>query len=309
MSRAGLPGPAYALAASWPEACAAATAIGFPLVAKPIDLNSGTSVRRVDDEAALKDAFWDVVSVERNSRGQPLRRVLLLEELLAGPEVSVEAVTRAGVTTIIGITSKLVTGAPAFVEAGHEFPARLDPEVARQVEDLTRSTLEAVGYTHGLSHTELRLTADGPRLVELNPRQAGGHIFDLVRMVTGTHPLEVLVDLALGRTPRLGAVDAPLTVADAAPVASAAVSFVMSPASGRLRAVEGVERLAADPAVWRWEIDAVGPVERPGDNNARLGHVLAADEHGHEALAKAQAAVSQLRLRMDDGSVLAPLLP
>ena len=34
---------------------AAAAHIGYPVVAKPVDLNSGTSVRRADDEAALKD--------------------------------------------------------------------------------------------------------------------------------------------------------------------------------------------------------------------------------------------------------------
>jgi biotin carboxylase len=198
---AGLPNPAFAVAADWPEARAAAARIGTPLIAKPVDLNAGTAVERICDEAALKDAFWTVTGAERNTRGQPLRRLLLIEERLEGEEISVEALTFDGRTTIVGITDKSVTAPPACVESGHMFPARLDPRVAKEVEAFAAEALDAIGFTHGLSHIEVMITADGPRIVEINPRQGGGYIFDLVHLVTGTHPLEMLVDLALGRRP------------------------------------------------------------------------------------------------------------
>lgn len=302
LRRAGLPGPRFAVARSWEEALAAAGEVGFPLVAKPVDLNSGTSVRRVDCEAELKDAFWDIVGIERNTRGQELARVVLLEELLRGDEVSVEAVTADGVTTIVGITDKSVAGPPSFVESGHVFPARLPAGAAREVEDHVRQALAAIGYSHGLSHTEVMLTADGPRIVEINPRQGGGYIFDLVHLVTGTNPLEVLVDLALGR---------PMPASGPAPGAptNAAVAFVMSPVDGTVVGVDGLGALDADPSVHRWELDAPGRVQRPRDNNARLGYVMTVDPDGDQAAERAASAVRSLRLHLPDGAVVAPLSP
>ncbi|TDC52115.1 ATP-grasp domain-containing protein [Jiangella ureilytica] len=294
LKRAGLPGPRFAVAATWDDAQAGAAEIGFPLVAKPVDLNSGTSVQLVTDEAGLKDAFYEVTSVERNTRDQPLARRLLLEEVLTGPELSVEAVTVAGETTVLGITGKSVT--PSFVEAGHVFPAPLPSPVVREVEAHVRAALTAIGYSHGLSHTELKLTPSGPRIVEINPRQAGGYVFDLVHRVTGVHPLELLVALALGRGPG----------ADVTTTGTAAVAFVLSPVDGVVTAVEGCETLDANPAVERWQLDVPGAVRRPRDNNDRAGHVLAVDPSGDRAGELAAVAVASLRLRLADGSVVTP---
>ncbi|NEE02946.1 ATP-grasp domain-containing protein [Phytoactinopolyspora halotolerans] len=302
---AGLPNPRFAVVADWKHARAAAQRIGTPLVAKPVDLNAGTAVEIIRDEAALKDAFWAVAGLERNTRGQPLRRLLLLEERLRGQEVSVEAVTYGGTTTVIGITDKSVTAPPACVESGHMFPARLDPGVAREVEDFVRDVLAAIGYTHGLSHTEVMITPDGPRLVEVNPRQGGGYIFDLVDVVTGTHPLEMLVDLALGRMPRLGTETIRSRRATAR---SAAVVFVMSPRQGTVRRISGLEALEADPRVHRWTMTpAPVTAHRPRDNDAYIGHVLVADPDGDAARAHAETLVGGLRLHFDDGETAQPL--
>nr|WP_246211049.1 ATP-grasp domain-containing protein [Phytoactinopolyspora alkaliphila] len=312
LDEAGLPNPAFAVAADWNHARAAADRIGMPVIAKPVDLNAGTAVERIRDEAALKDAFWCVNGVESNTRGQPLRRLLLVEEELSGEEVSVEALTFEGATTIIGITDKSVTAPPACVEAGHMFPARLAPRVARQVEAFAADALDAIGFTHGLSHIEIMITADGPRLIEVNPRQAGGYIFDLVHLVTGTHPLQMLVELALGRMPDLSGASEPglssaLVPARQAPAASAAVVFVMSPRDGVLERVSGVESLDADPRVLRWEIPTPAAARRPRDNDAYLGHIVTVDPAGPAARARAEAVVGALRLHFRDGDVVRPL--
>jgi argininosuccinate lyase len=305
--------PAFAVAADWPQARDAANRIGTPLIAKPVDLNAGTAVERIADEAALKDAFWSVNDAERNTRGQPLRRLLLMEQALEGEEVSVEALTFDGKTTIIGITDKSITAPPACVESGHMFPARLESGIARRVEEFAVSALEAIGFTHGLSHIEVMITANGPRLIEINPRQGGGYIFDLVHLVTGTHPLEMLVDLALGRMPALGAAagagwsgEEP-SVAGQARVASAAVAFVMSPRDGVVEQVTGVESLDEDPRVLRWAIPTPAAARRPRDNDAYLGHLVAVDPTGDAARAYAEELVGTLHLRFADGDVARPL--
>jgi argininosuccinate lyase len=310
LDAARLPNPRYAVADTWPAALDAAhELVGFPLVAKPVDLNAGTSVRLVPDEANLKDSFREITAMVHNTRDQPCAGLVLLEEVLTGVEVSVEAVTVDGATTVIGITDKSVTGPPAYVESGHMFPAALAPNARAEVESFVAAALDAVGFTHGVSHTEVMLTADGPRLVEINPRQGGGYIFDLVELVTGTNPLRLVIDLALGRPAEVGTVASPLPGA-AIPGGSAAVAFVMSPVAGEVLAVDGLDSVARSPDVHRLVLPLPAAAARPLDNECYLGHVVVTDAHGSGARRRVEDVMGSLRLHLGatgEHRVVAPL--
>jgi argininosuccinate lyase len=280
LTAGGVPDVPFAVAATWDQAHKAAADLGYPLVVKPVDMNSGTGVRKVVDEVGLAVAFAEATTPERNTRDQPLERLALLERILEGPEYSVESVTRDGVTRVLGITAKSVAepgveAGSGFVESGHLFPAPLAQDERDEIERHVVAVLGAVGLTQGISHTEVRVTAAGPRLIELNPRQGGGYIFELVRLVTGFNPLQVLVDLALGREP----------VPGPAVASSAAVTFLLPASDGVVREVRGAQRLAEDDRVLSHETPSAGRVVRPGDNNERIGHVLVVDPSGGEAKA------------------------
>src|SRR5688572_25992761 len=90
LSEAGVPGPRFALADDWPALAKAAADLGYPLVVKPVDLCAGMYVRKVADEAGLREAFAAIEAFPVNARNQPRVRTVLVEELLTGPEVSVE---------------------------------------------------------------------------------------------------------------------------------------------------------------------------------------------------------------------------
>jgi argininosuccinate lyase len=304
LARAGLPNPRHATAATRGDARAAARRLGYPLVAKPLDLHSGTLVRRLDGPAELAGWLDEADAVTHNSRGQRRHPGVLLEDVLVGPEVSVETATFQGVTTVVGITDKSLTGAPGFVESGHQFPAPLDRATARATAELVRTALAAIGWTHGVAHTEVKLTPDGPRIVEVNPRQGGNHIFELVRLVTGRSTLDDLADLATGRAP----LAAPADPGAGRPL-SAAVQFVMAPRDGRLVRVSGGDAVAGDPLVERCVLPSGLPrdVRRPRDNEDYLGHVLAVDPTGPGARDNAERAVAALRLALADGTETAPL--
>jgi argininosuccinate lyase len=314
LSAAGLPNARFAVARGWDEALVAAGRLGYPLVAKPVDLNAGSGVRLVPDDAGLKDAVGEIQSATTNTRRQALQRLVLLEEVLTGVEVSVEAVTHAGRTTVLAVTDKSIAGAPAFVETGHMVPAALPAADTAAAADLAVAALEAVGLTHGLSHVEVMLTADGPRVVEINPRQGGGHIFELVELVTGSHPLDLLVDLARGGPLTVGTVAAPRPRAAApnaavpnAAVPNAAVLFVLSPQAGTIVAVEGADHLDTDPGIIRWELPTPVTARPPVDNDAYLGHVIAVGDAARTARERAESALARIRLVMADGRRLVPL--
>ena len=62
LDAAGLPSARHAVAATLDRRPRSRPALGYPLVAKPVDLNAGTSVRRVDEEAHLKDAWAEIIA-------------------------------------------------------------------------------------------------------------------------------------------------------------------------------------------------------------------------------------------------------
>ncbi|GAA3465022.1 ATP-grasp domain-containing protein [Saccharothrix longispora] len=286
---AGVPGPRFALAEDWPATAEAASDLGYPLVVKPVDLCAGMHVRRVADEAELREAFAALEAFPVNARNQPRVRTVLLEELLTGPEVSVETVTVDGVTHVVGVTDKSVAGEPWFVESGHMFPAELPTDGAEAV---AVAAIAALGLDRGVAHTEVKLTSDGPKLIEVNPRPAGNQITELVRRTTGIDLPAAYAQLAVGERPDLRPVDTG--------VRSAAISFLLPPRRGLLAGVDGAEALSA-PDVAQWSVKPPGHrVGDPTSNNSYLGHVMVTDPTGPGARARAERLVAGLSVRYAD---------
>jgi biotin carboxylase len=290
MTRAGLPGPAFRSVSGRDQARAAAEELDYPLVFKPVDLCAGMYVRLVRDWAELESAMSALDGFPINARQQPRPPRFLLEQFMTGEEVSVETAAYSGETSVIGITDKTLAGYPAFIEAGHMFPARMAPELAENVCNLVRQALDAVGYDHGVAHTEVKLTPLGPRIVEINARLGGNYIPDLVRAVTRLDIPQIMVQLALGERPWL----------EPSPtdIRSAAVRFLLPSTAGEIVDVEGTDSLSADLHVVDWEVNArAGQVlRRPVDNSDYLGRVMVADREGQNARELAEAAAHRVRI-------------
>ncbi|MCX5214539.1 ATP-grasp domain-containing protein [Kitasatospora sp. NBC_00240] len=287
LTAAGVPGARHALCRHWPATAAAAREIGYPLVLKPVDLCAGMYVREIADEAQLADAYRALAAFPVNARGQLREPAVLLEELLTGPEVSVETVTSGGRTHVVGVTGKTVAGAPAFIETGHHFPADLTPAVAGAAADTAVAAVRALGLDQVVAHTELKLTPDGPRVIEVNPRPAGNRITELIRRVTGVDLAAACVDVALGREPELTARPTGVT--------GAAVAFLLPDREGELSHVEGAEHVRQDPSVLELELADPGrAVRRATSNNEYLGHVMTTGADGGRAGRRAAQLVDRL---------------
>lgn len=295
LDKAGLPNPLYRLARSWEEAVAAGEEIGYPLVAKPVDLASSAFVKLVADPAELESAYRALEQFPLNFRDQPRDRTVLLEAFMTGDEVSVESVSCRGETTILGVTDKSVTGSPYFIENGHMFPAQLGEALREATTELVRNALQAVGYDHGVAHTEVKLTADGPRIVEINPRTAGNYIVELMKRVTDIDLLHAFVDLALGNKPALSVKDTG--------VVSAAVMFLVPPQGGLIAGLQEAEALERDDRISRIRLEpCVGKtVPAPIDNACYLGHVVTEDRGGFRARAFAEEALARIELTFAPG--------
>ncbi|GHB11254.1 MULTISPECIES: ATP-grasp domain-containing protein [Streptomyces] len=291
LDAAGLPGPRFAVCTDAVAAAEAARAIGYPLVVKPVDLCAGMLVRRVDDETELAAACDALAGFPVNARGQLRTPHILLEEFLRGPEVSVETVSYAGTTHVVGVTDKSVGGAPAFIETGHMFPAALGPDDLAAATGTALRAGAALGLDDVVAHTEIKLTPDGPRVVEVNPRPAGNRITELVRHVTGIDLAAACVDVALGREPDLRRRDTGLR--------SAAIGFLVPEAAGTLASVEGAAGMRDADGVL--EVQMAEPGRKVGaadSNNAYLGHVMAGDAAGLGARDRVESLLAAVRPRL-----------
>ncbi|MFJ2706454.1 ATP-grasp domain-containing protein [Streptomyces sp. NPDC087428] len=291
LAAAGVPGPRFAVHEEWAALARAARGIGYPLVVKPVDLCAGMFVRRVDDEAQLAAAVGALTAFPVNARGQRRDPAVLLEELLDGPEVSVETVSHRGAVQVVGVTDKSIGGSPAFVETGHMFPAALVAADTEAAEQTALAAVTALGLIDGVvAHTEVKLTSAGPRVVEVNPRPAGNRITELVRHVTGIDLTACFVEVSLGREPDVRGGRTGLR--------SAAIGFLVPETSGTLTSLDG-GGLRAAPGVLEVRLAEPGAqVTAAGSNNDYLGHIMTGDTEGLGARDRAEALLDELRSAM-----------
>lgn len=294
LDRAGIPNAGFRTAETWEEVLKAAGELGYPLIIKPVDLGSGAFVRLARCEEDLQSAFQAQLQFSFNFRGQKRNTVVLLEEQLKGEEVSVEAVADNGKITIIGVTDKSLTGNPYFIETGHMFPAVLGSGEYEIITEYVKKALTATGFRNGVAHTEVKLTEEGPRIVEINPRTPGNYIVELIDRVKGINLLNLFLELALGRKLKLAGRETG--------IASAAVAFLVPPRGGTIAEVRGTEALQGNPnlircSIPRWEGRRIEP---PVDNACYLGHILAQDCKGPGARRHAEQAMKQIEIRFQD---------
>jgi S-sulfo-L-cysteine synthase (3-phospho-L-serine-dependent) len=282
LAAAGVRQPAFQVIRNLAEVPAAVAEIGLPCVMKPADDSGSNLVLLCESEQEAVSHAADVLAVTTNVRGQAAAGTALIEEYLPGRELSVEMFSVAGAATCVGITRKNVAGLPYFVEAGHVFPADLATDVAAEVAGTVERALAAAGWQLGASHVEVKLTPQGPAIVEINARLAGGMIPELVRLATGIELLEQQLRAFAGLPVRLTATRARRT----------GIRFIMAPQAGTLVEVAGTAKARGVPGVDSVVVSATaGSSVRPARNAYdRLGYLIAVGDSVREVDAALDAA-------------------
>jgi hypothetical protein len=202
LTAAGLPQPRFALACTAADAADAAAAIGYPVVVKPRGMGASVGVVRADGPADLPAAFS---VAERASHSGPaaFEGAVLVEELVGGPEISVDGAVLAGEYLPFCVAHKHLGLPPYFEEVSHIVdgadPLLHDAELRRVLGAAHR----ALGVRYGITHTEVRLSSRGLVIIEVNARLGGDLIPYLGKLATGVDPGQVAVDVALGVRPEV----------------------------------------------------------------------------------------------------------
>jgi hypothetical protein len=229
----------------------AAAALGFPCVIKPRRSFESRHTYRVANEVAARAAAREAAAVWESVGGFVAEEMLRGDPRIAGPDwgpyVSVESLVVEGQAHHLAVVGKLPFIEP-FREAGHVFPGALPTDVLGQVHHAAAGAVAALGIRHGACQTEIMLTADGPRVIEVNGR-LGGFVSKVIELATGVSLLRLTVAAALGD--HSGLAGLPARLAGARGVGFAVFVFPPPdwPAAGRLGRVRGLDTVRRLPGV------------------------------------------------------------
>lgn len=245
LAAAGLPVPAFRLIegrANWP---AAAAAIPYPAVLKPLSLSASRGVIRIDGPDDFAPAAERILQILERTDAP-----ILAETYLPGREVALEGLLVGGALTVLALFDKPdPLEGPFFEETLYVTPSRLPEATQALVAETTEAAALALGLREGPVHAELRLNdADsgdagsvdgGAWIIELAARTIGGHCGRSLRFGGGLTLEDIVLRHALGL---------PLDDLAREPMPSG-VMMIPIPQAGRLVAVTGRAAAEAVPGI------------------------------------------------------------
>lgn len=278
---AGVPIPKFFRVGNEEQFKTAVESIEGSFMVKPADSSGSRGILKVEDRGGLDSAYEYTKQFSHNG-------VVVVEECMIGPEVSIETLAIDGEVHVIQITDKMTTGAPHFVEMGHTQPTRLD--CADEIRKVAIAANKAVGIENGPSHTEIIVTKDGPKIVEIGARLGGDCITThLVPLSTGVNMVEACIRIALGEkldiTPTLHR--------------GSAIRYFQQHA-GVVERIEGLEEAENMPGVKQVSIvHGVGEqITEITDSGSRMGFVIAQGSDANDAAEKCEKALETIKVEI-----------
>ncbi|TIN22240.1 MAG: ATP-grasp domain-containing protein [Mesorhizobium sp.] len=261
LADAGVPIPAYYLAANARDVESAAAEIGLPVILKPAVGCGSRGVRlcRTAEELAKHTTY--LLGGKHIWRSAPR---ILVEEFAQGHLYGAQIMGNE----VIGICAADFGPPPHFVYREFTFPAVLTDNEHERIADISLSCLRALGLGWGPTNIELRWTKRGPVVIEVNPRLAGTPDPQLVELAYGIDLITEHINLVVGDECNLRRRHSQ----------TAAARILLPDRDGTLDWVGGNSLAAAVPGVAEVNlyVQSKTSIIRQGDTRDWLGHVIAA---------------------------------
>jgi len=216
-----------------------AAEVGYPVVLKTPSGTASIGVHRCDDWERLRAGFAAILS-EPDLMGQRADHALA-EEYLRGGELVVDTFSdeRGVRVTDLWEYRKLETAAGSFVYYDTVQVPPSHPGAAA-AGDYAVALVAALGVRYGAAHCEIKLTPEGPVMVELNARLAGGRLPEMMRKTSTFDPYEATLDAYLDGAAR--------TEWPVRALRWAASACCQIERAGRVRAIHGLDEILRLPS-------------------------------------------------------------
>lgn len=246
--------------------------------------NSGSrgiaKVSRNMDKGDFIRAYDEALSESRDHS-------VLIEQFIEGPEFSIEMIVWQGDIHVLTVTDKKTTGAPHFVELGHNQPSCFSATDVETLKAAAVAGVRALGVNNCACHAEAKLMNGKAYLMEVGARLGGDFISTaLTHLSTGIDMVAAAIDVALGVEPDLSAKEEPKGVC---------IRY-FCPKPGKLVSISNTEVLN-NPHVYLWEIypkegDVIPAVT---SSLCRSGHVIVTEKTPQKAIELAERLIESVK--------------
>lgn len=246
--------------------------------------NSGSrgiaKVSRNMDKGDFIRAYDEALSESRDHS-------VLIEQFIEGPEFSIEMIVWRGDIHVLTVTDKKTTGAPHFVELGHNQPSCFSATDVETLKAAAVAGVRALGVNNCACHAEAKLMNGKAYLMEVGARLGGDFIStELTHLSTGVDMVAAAIDVALGVEPDLSAKEEPKGVC---------IRY-FCPKPGKLVSISNTEVLN-NPHVCLWEIypkegDVIPAVT---SSLCRSGHVIVTEKTPQKAIELAERLIESVK--------------
>ncbi len=212
---------------------------------------------------------------------------VLIEQFIEGPEFSIEMIVWQGEFHVLTVTDKKTTGAPHFVELGHNQPSCFSDADVETLKAAAIAGVKALGVNNCACHAEAKLMNGKAYLMEVGARLGGDFIStELTHLSTGVDMVAAAIDVALGVEPDLSVKEEPKGVC---------IRY-FCPKPGKLVRISNTEVLN-NPHVYLWEIypkegDVIPAVT---SSLCRSGHVIVTEKTPQKAIELAERMIESVK--------------
>lgn len=216
---------------------------------------------------------------------------VLIEQFIEGPEFSIEIIVWNGKVNVLTVTDKKTTGAPHFVELGHNQPSCFSATEVETLKAAAVAGVKALGVNNCACHAEAKLMEGKAYLMEIGARLGGDFIStELTHLSTGIDMVAAAINVALGVEPDLKPKEEPKGVC---------IRY-FCPNPGKLVSISNTEILK-DPRVYLWEIyHKVGDViPEVTSSLCRSGHVIVTEETPQKAISLAENLIHNVKMETE----------
>jgi hypothetical protein len=239
LARGGVDQPWFAVVRSGTSSAALAelgARTPFPVVVKPVTGMGSRGIHLIEDANQLKeltnaphDTVIEELLLDRNDHPSWMASYL-----------SAEVLVTDGIAHHIALTGRFPLASP-FRETGNFIPAATDDLSSEQVWALTDAVVRTLDVRDSFLHIEIKLTPDGPRLIEVNGRLGGRPGF----------VLSEVSDLNLHAIACLAAAGIQIDIEDVAPLRGVGFWLMFQPPveATVLTVLDGLEAAATLPGV------------------------------------------------------------
>lgn len=246
----GIDGPRHRVVSAGDDLGRRLEGMAGPVVAKPVVGAGSRNTQSFPTAADCHQFLTDVL---------PLEGTMIVEELVVGVDighpwgcdVGVACVVDRGEVQVLATVNKLAIQPPLREWGGWIGPSPHPGPLVYAAEQLACRAVRALGVHTGICDVEVRLTATGPRIIEVNGRLAGWVDWMATRAGLPA-PAETGIRLALGMPP------AP-TLTERRPVDEClpfTVVMVAPTRATRVRSLDGLARLRGRAGVEVVELNA-----------------------------------------------------